>query len=58
MMEEERNEGEISWDKEWIEKNGRPDARIVEVESDGTVRDSDGERWRVDDAFGKRYKKV
>lgn len=58
QMEEERNEGEISWDKEWIEKNGRPDARIVEVESDGTVRDSDGERWRVDDAFGKRYKKV
>lgn len=53
---DEPEESRISWDSEWIEKQGRPDARVVDVDNNGTITDSDGERWR-DDGFG-RYKKV
>lgn len=53
---EEPEESRLSWDNEWIEKKDKPHARVVDVDANGIIRDSDGERWR-DDGFG-RYKKV
>ena len=55
---EEPEEAGISWDNEWIEKKDRPDARIVDVDADGIITDSDGERWEKSVNWGKYKKKV
>lgn len=45
--EEERNSrsGSLSWDNEFIHDGNGRTARITDVDSDGTIRDSDGNRW-------------
>lgn len=57
-LEEERNsqKGSLSWDNEYInDGNGRSN-RITDVDSDGTIRDQHGGKWR-DRGFGN-YEKV
>ena len=52
---EESQDASLSWDGEFIEKKDRPNARVVDVDKDGTITDSDGEKWR-DTGFGKYEK--
>lgn len=54
--EEERNSqrGSLSWDNEFIHDGNGRTTRITNVESDGTIRDSDGNRWEDNGLAGLR----